>query len=61
MMFLAITGSDDKMEELKLIFLEEELKEVKKALRDEKNKSQYLQKLTETQQKHQNSAASAKR
>jgi uncharacterized membrane protein YgaE (UPF0421/DUF939 family) len=52
------SGSDDKMEELKLIFLEDELKEVKKALRDEKHKSQYLQQLLEAQQRQQSASRS---
>ena len=47
---------DEKVEELKVIFLEEELKEVKKALKEEKHKTQYLQQLMAEQQKQQKSA-----
>eukprot|EP00918_Siedleckia_nematoides_P097606 GHVU01213837.1.p1 GENE.GHVU01213837.1~~GHVU01213837.1.p1 ORF type:complete len:435 (+),score=53.92 GHVU01213837.1:564-1868(+) len=52
--------SDEKIQELKVIFLEEEIKELKKTLRDEKSKNNYLTQLLEqsekqeVQQQHQN-------
>ena len=46
-----LTASDEKMGDLKVLFLEEEIKELKKALREERNTNQYLQQLLDTAQK----------
>ena len=49
-MVIAVTVtmfSVEKVDEIKLIFLEEEIKEVKKALREEKNKNLYLTQMLE--------------
>lgn len=45
-----IHSQDDKIDELKVIFLEEEIRELKKALRDEKSKNHYLSQLLEQSQ-----------
>ena len=43
--------SDEKLDELKMMFLEEEVKELKRFLREEKSKNQYLTNLAEVAEK----------
>ena len=51
-------GSGEKVEDLKIIFLEEEIKDLKKALQEETNRNHYLQQLLDAAQKQ---AASGQR
>ena len=49
-------GSDEKVEDLKIIFLEEEIKDLKKALKEETNRNHYLQQLLDAAQKQATAA-----
>lgn len=40
-------STEDKLDELKIIFLEEEIKELKRALRESRNRNAYLSQVLE--------------
>ena len=46
-LFLISISTEDKLDELKIIFLEEEIKELKHALREARNRNSYLTQVIE--------------
>ena len=53
--FILFSGSDEKLDELKIIFLEEEIKDLKKTLREEHARNAYLAGMLDQAEKQQKS------